>query len=108
MSTASPRSRPSCDPDLAVASTSDREPGSLKASVDSSTRHARDAAIWRATGDRHLGGACYLTMRFAAQKGRDTGGEKFGWFLLGFFFPIIGMLISLVISPRATTPPPAG
>ena len=42
----------------------------------------------------------YLTMRFAAQKGRDTGGEKFRWFLLGFFLSVIGMIIALAISPK--------
>lgn len=39
-------------------------------------------------------------MSIAAGKGRDATGEKVGWFLLGFFFPLIGLIIALVIRPR--------
>ena len=41
-----------------------------------------------------------ITMNLAAGKGRNTSGEKVGWFLLGFFFPLIGLIIALVIGPK--------
>ena len=43
-----------------------------------------------------------VTMNLAAGKGRNMSGEKVGWFLLGFFFPLIGLIIALVIGPKAT------
>lgn len=46
-----------------------------------------------------------LTMYVAAQ-GRDTRGERFGWFLLGFFLPIVGLVIAFVVSRKANRPAP--
>lgn len=53
----------------------------------------------------------YVTMRLAAGKGRDSSGEKTGWFLLGFFFTLISLIVALVIGEKAkpaaaTSPPP--
>ena len=55
------------------------------------------------------------TMVIAQGKGWVTGGEKFLWFVLGFFFPLIGIIVAALISPKtpvssasddATSPPP--
>ena len=45
----------------------------------------------------------WLSMHLTSRKGRDTAGEKLGWFLLGFFFPVVGLIIALVVSPKAET-----
>jgi hypothetical protein len=55
-----------------------------------------------------------VTKNLAAGKGRDASGEKVGWFLLGFFFPVIGIIVALIIGPKAAAsdrppmPPPPG
>jgi len=41
-----------------------------------------------------------VTMDLAAGKGRTTSGEKVGWFLLGFFFPLLGLIVALVVGPK--------
>jgi hypothetical protein len=43
----------------------------------------------------------WLSMHLAATKGRVTGGEKLGWFLLGFLFPVLGLIVALVVPPKA-------
>ena len=52
----------------------------------------------------------FATLKIAEGKGRDSGGEKAGWFLLGFFFTIVGIIASLIMPPKTTTemgnPPP--
>ncbi len=50
----------------------------------------------------------WLSMHLAATKGRDTGGEKLGWFLLGLFFPVVGLIVALVVSPKAEARSSAG
>ena len=50
----------------------------------------------------------WLSMHLTSRKGRDTGGEKVGWFLLGFFFPVVGLIVALVVSPKAQTRSSAG
>jgi Na+/H+-dicarboxylate symporter len=52
-----------------------------------------------------------VTMIIAANNGRDTSAEKVGWFLLGYFFPLIGLIVALIIGPKApaadrSQPPP--
>ena len=42
-------------------------------------------------------------MSIAAGKGRDASGEKVGWFLFGFFFPAIGLIVALIIGPKERT-----
>ena len=56
-----------------------------------------------------------VTMTIAANNGRDTAAEKTGWFLLGFFFPLIGLVVALIIGPKnpvaggsQSPPPPPG
>jgi hypothetical protein len=56
-----------------------------------------------------------VTMVIASNNGRDSAPEKVGWFLLGFFFPLIGLVVVLIIGPKnrlaggsAPPPPPPG
>jgi hypothetical protein len=46
-----------------------------------------------------------VTMNLAAGKGRTTSGEKLLWFLFGFFFPLIGLIVAAVIGPKQGAPP---
>jgi hypothetical protein len=48
--------------------------------------------------------ACgFATMEITKGKGWASGGEKFLWFVLGFCFPLIGIIIAALINPK----PPA-
>ncbi|MEA2579588.1 MAG: hypothetical protein QOE83_480 [Actinomycetota bacterium] len=40
------------------------------------------------------------TMKIAEGKGWVSGGEKFLWFVLGFLFPLIGIIVAALIPPK--------
>ena len=47
-----------------------------------------------------LVGCGILTMRIAARGGYSSGGQSVAWFLLGFFFPLLGLAVAFVLRRR--------
>jgi hypothetical protein len=47
----------------------------------------------------------FATMRIGARKGFETGGEKAGWFPLGFCLPLIGLIVAVNADPKVSSTP---
>lgn len=47
----------------------------------------------------------YLTMRIAEGRGCPPG-EKPLWFLLGLFFPVVGLVLAALVAGPSSKPPP--
>jgi type IV secretory pathway VirB2 component (pilin) len=50
----------------------------------------------------------FVTKSLAVGRGRDTTGERVGWFLAGLFFPIVAVIVVLALGekhPRIVAPP---